>query len=360
MSGSRDTNYFVNFNGGFSGFNNPGGRVFWVAASGYTALNGIGPSDSNSGLSPQKPFSTIQKGLDSCVAGRGDIVAVLPGTYTLTAALTMTLADVTLCSAHPVGPQQYSPVIITAAATYDLNVIQIDADNCRVQGLGFECGFTAVTASQEIIQVNSTNTTTDIFGVVIENCFFDFTRAAGAASAADTDLDGIRIGLDTNDRAYNTTVRGCTIRGCDEIAISISAGSQGALIENNHIYDGVGSELTSQGVDVLAIGARIINNKIMVGTSSDTVACVNCGIAAGLTQIHNNNLVARGADTVGITVINTATMFSSGNWINAVSAGNIVDFKTASTSPSSSADIANVYASDPALAALTAATVAGT
>ena len=84
----RNTSYFVNFTGGFSGFNNPGARVYWVGAA--VAADGISPSDGNSGSSPQQAFSTIQKGLDACTAGRGDIVAVLPGSYTITAALTMT------------------------------------------------------------------------------------------------------------------------------------------------------------------------------------------------------------------------------------------------------------------------------
>ena len=353
----RNTPYFVNFTGGFSGFNNPGGRIFWVGAA--VQADGISPSDSNSGTSPQQPFSTVQKGLDSCTSGRGDVVAILPGSYTVTAPLTMTSADVTLCSAHPVAAGEYSPVIITAAATYDNNLIQMDADNTRVIGLGFECGFTAVTANQEVIQINSTNTTTDIFGPIVRNCYLDFTRAAGAASAADTDLDGIRVGLDANDRAFNAVVDGCSIRACDQDAITIEAGSLGVLISNNKIWDGVGSELTRNGVMVSAIGARVVGNTIMCGTSSDTVACVDINIAAGLTQVYNNNLVAWGAHTCGITVINTATVFSGGNWINAAATGNTTDYKTAATSPSSNADVASVYNADPVGAVLTLPTVAG-
>ena len=186
----RQTPYHVNFNGGFTGHNNPGGTVYYVAASGWTASGGgKAASDSNSGTSPQQPFATIQKGLDSCTAGRGDYVAILPGSYTVTEAITMTKTDVTLMSAIPVGPHEYSPVIITAAAAYDANVIQMDASNTKMAGIGFECGFTTVTANQEVIQVNSTNTTTDIFGCVIENCYFDFLRAAGAASTTDTSTE---------------------------------------------------------------------------------------------------------------------------------------------------------------------------
>ena len=356
---SRDTPYFVNFQGGFSGFNNPGGRVFWVAASGYTALNGIGPSDSNSGLSPQKPFSTIQKGLDSCVAGRGDIVALLPGSYTITAALTMTIADVTLCSAHPVAAHDYSPVIITGAATLDVNLVQMDADNTRIIGLGFEAGFTTVTANQEVIQVNSTNTTTDIFGAIIKNCFFDMTRAAGAASASDTDLDVIRVGLDSTDRAFNALVEGCTIRGYDQDGISIEAGSVGAVIRDNRIYDGIGSELGLSGVNIKATNALVSGNRITAGTNSTTAGPINVNVATARAIITDNHLVAWGADTLGIVAINTATFHSARNYIHAVAAGNIIDYVTSATVPSSNIDWGNIQNVDPALPALVTATVGG-
>lgn len=360
MPNYRDTNYHVNFLAGTSGMTGkPGGRIFWVGASGYTAVNGAAPSDGNNGLSPQTPFATIQKGLDSCTSGRGDTVAILPGSYTITASLTMTNADVSLVSAVPVKPTEYSPVIITAAATYDNNLIQVDADNCTISGIGFENGFTTVTANQEVIQINSTNTTTDIYGCVVENCFLDFTRAAGAASAADTDLDGIRVGLDSNDRAFNSIVRGCTIQGCDQDAISISAGSLNAKIMNNVIYDGIGSELTRYGVDILALNATVSNNIIKVGTNSTTAAAVKVDVAAAHAVVTDNNLVAWGADTTCIQFLATATGWSMANWCVAVAAGNLVDYLTDNTTPSANADVGGVFAAAPGATALVTPTVGG-
>ena len=62
----RNFNYHVNLNGGVTAFNNVGGQTFYVAASGYTAANdGEAASDSNTGLSPQTPFATIQAGLSA-------------------------------------------------------------------------------------------------------------------------------------------------------------------------------------------------------------------------------------------------------------------------------------------------------
>ena len=352
--------YFVTMAGGFAGFNNPGGRVFYVAASGWTAQGtGLAASDSNSGDSPFAPFATIQKGLDSCTAGRGDIVAVLPGVYTLTTPLTMTSADVTLCSAYPVGPRERGPVVLTAAAAYDNNFIQVDADNVKLIGLTFECGLTTVTANQEIVQINSTNTTTDIFGVHVVNCFFDHSLIAATASTTDTDLDCLRVGLDSNDRAFDTVVTGCVIKGCDQDPISISAGSTGARVENCSIYDGVASDLSRHGVSILAVGACVKDCDISIGTSSDTSGGVNVGVAAAQARVFNNNIAARGADTCAITVIATATVHSSGNWLTAVAAGNLTDYKTDNTTPSANADTGGIFAATPGATALTTPTVAG-
>lgn len=352
----RNTPYFVNFNGGLSGINNPGGRVFWVGAQ--VAADGVGPSDGNSGTSPQQAFATIQKGLDQCASGRGDVVAVLPGTYTITAPITMTNADVTLMSAHPVGPWERSPVVITAAATYDNNVITVDADNCKIIGIEIDCGFTTVTASQEVVQLNSTNTTTDIYGAVIQNCYFHMGRAAGAASAADADLDCIRVGLDANDAAIGTVIRGCVIYGYDEDAISISVGSNGAVIDSNYITDN-GATAGSNGVKILALQAMVTNNIIKTGLSSDTDACINVGVAAAIALLVNNRCEAWGANTCAVTVIDTATVFDIGGIYGATAAGNIFDFKTASTTPSTAAVSGAVYAADPAGLAGNLITIAG-
>lgn len=344
--------------------NKPGGRVYFVgggttAAKGKTGT-GITASDTNDGQDPTRPLSTISQAHTLARAGAGDTIVLLPGSITVTAAIAITKADLTLMGYTPVQPGDYCPSIITAAATYDLNVIQVDADNVTIDGIGFEAGFTTVTANQEVVQVNSTNTTTSIFGCVIQNCFFDMTRAAGAASASDTDLDVIRVGLDSNDSAINSTVRGCTIKGYDQDGIVIAAGSTGCVIENNRIYDGVGSELGRMGVSILAVGAIVRNNWIYAGTTSDTAGPISVGVATARAVITDNHLVAWGADTVGITAIDTATFHSARNYIHAVAAGNIIDYKVSATVPSSNIDWGNVEGTNPTIGVLVTATVAGT
>jgi len=56
---------------------NPG-KVFWVNNSSVLAPNGVGGSDGNDGTY-QRPFSTIDKAINSTTASRGDIIFVMPG-----------------------------------------------------------------------------------------------------------------------------------------------------------------------------------------------------------------------------------------------------------------------------------------
>jgi len=340
----------------------PNGRVYFVgggtpSASGQTG-SGIAASDTYTGTTPQKPKSTVAGAISSTVSGRGDTVAVLPGSKTVTAAIAITQDDLTLCSATPVGPQGYGPAIVTAAATYDLNLITIDANNVTIDGLVFEAGFTTVTADQEVIQVNSASSATDYRGVIIENCYFDMTRAAGASSLTDTDLDVIRLGFDSSDAAIASTVRGCTIMGYNQDAISITAGSINCVIENNRIVPEYTVGRT--GVSILAVGALVRNNWIAADISASTTGPIVIGVAAARAIVTDNHLVAEGANTIGIHYVNTATGATARNYIHAGGAGNLVDYATSATVGSSNIDWGNVENTNPAAPSLITATVDGT
>jgi hypothetical protein len=94
----------TNYPGGFSGgvtvrgmplLSQYSGEVFWVDDSG---------SNGNSGTFT-RPFATIQKGIDSCTAGRGDIVCVKSGhAETVTAQIDADTAGVAVVGLGPVKP----------------------------------------------------------------------------------------------------------------------------------------------------------------------------------------------------------------------------------------------------------------
>lgn len=350
MARARNVGYHVNFVGGIGGVSNPGGQTFYVGASGYAAAGeGITPANSNNGKSPQAPFSTIQYGLDQCVAGRGDTVAVLPGSYTITAALTMTKDDVTLTAAHQVGPREYPNVDIVCAT--DVSEIEINANNVTVHSLRIDDNVTAATAASACIDINTSSTGVDYSGVKVINCWLDMV------GSTDSDKDGITLGTDANDGALSTLVQGCTILDCPNVGVLINVGSEYSEVRDCKIYDA--GDLTLYGVDVLATSVTIDGCDILVSNTAGPGACIHNGVAAARMVATNNRLHAWGADTTCILVINTATQHTTGNYCTAAAVGNLVDYLTASTTPSADANTYAFYAADPAGAQHTGVTVAG-
>uniref|UniRef100_A0A6M3KZF7 Putative pectate lyase n=1 Tax=viral metagenome TaxID=1070528 RepID=A0A6M3KZF7_9ZZZZ len=346
----RNTPYFVDYLGGFAGFNNPGSRVFYVGPSGYTAYDGNGPSNTNDGLSPQTPFSTIQNALDQCVTGRGDIVAILPGSYTVTAALTMSKDDVTLCSAYPVEPQQRSKCVIVNAT--DVNTVIVTGNNCKIIGLTFDDNVATATANTAVIRLASTATAAvEVSGTVIQNCYLDML-------GSDTDRDGICVGLtaDATDGAPHTLIEGCTILDPDQYGIIINVGSPYTVVRNCLIYDLV--NLCLAGISVLATSCSIEDCEILC-TDSTGAACIKNGVAAARLTVTDCRLHATGADTIGILAIATATQRTSGNWITAIGAGNLIDYTTDNTTPSADTFFSGVFNTTPPATVVGQTTVGG-
>ena len=327
--------------------NNPGGQTFYVGASGYTAADGIGASDSNDGKSPQQPFSTIQVGLNACTSGRGDVVAILPGSITVTAAITMTKDDVTLTGAYSRGPRAYQPAVIVNAT--DVNTITVDANNCTIANLTLDDNVATATADTAAIAVNSASTGVDYTGTTIENVYLDM-------AGADSDRDGITLGLagDANDGALKSLVQGCTVWDCGQDAIVIAAGSENCVVRDCYINDD-GTITTRYGVEAVALSGHVDACTIL----SSGTACINNGIAAARLLVTNCTLAAWGADTIGIVAINTATQMTMNNWIAAKGAGNIIDYATSSTTPSADAAVGNITGTDPAAGAIVTPTVDG-
>ncbi len=333
----RNSPFLTPYWAGPGSWPNAGGKVFYVGAT--AAPGGRTPSNGNSGLTPQDAFSTIQQGLDSCMSGRGDIVAVLPGSYTVTAALTMTKNDVTLCGAYPVSRRQKSPAMIVNAT--DDNTITVNADRCKIVGLSFDINIASATADTEVIQLNSTNSTDDITGAQIINCWFDM-------AGCDTDISCIRVGLDANDAAIDTVIRGCTIYDCSLEAVAISTGSVRCIVEDCWIFDD-GTLLTNFGVKIVGLNATVRGCLIASGyTADDTGGCVYVGVAAANALVLDNHIWARGANTIGCEVIATATVQAHGNFIGYYASANEFDFLTTQTSPSAVSGWGSVSAANPA------------
>ena len=138
----------------------PGGAVFFVSG-GTAALYGGGGANSGACDTPEEPATTIQAALDKTVAGRGDTVVILPGSRTITAALTMTKADVTLTGLGGSSPVKPSAILSSLAASAD--AINVSAANVVIEDLHFPAS-TAATTSR--IDAGAA-------GLVVRNCTFE-------------------------------------------------------------------------------------------------------------------------------------------------------------------------------------------
>ena len=326
----------------------PGGQVFFVSG-GTTAYRGGGGSDNHDGLTPERPLATIDGtagALAKVTAGRGDTIVLLPGSITVTAAIAMDTDDVTLTGYKNCVRGERPPCIIVNAT--DVNTIAVDANNCTIENLYLDDNVATATADTAAIAVNTASSATDYTGTIIRNCFIDMLGSDG-------DRDGITLGLagDATDGAIGSLVEGCTILDCDQDAIVIASGSEYSVIRNCHIYDVANT--TRFGVEVTATSCAIENCDILSGGT----ACINNGVAAARLTITGCNLHAWGANTIGILAIATATQRTSGNWVTATAAGNLVDYTTDNTTPSADAFIGNIMAADAGATALGESTVGG-
>ena len=315
----------------------PGGRVYFVgggsvAAKGRTG-SGLSASNDNDGLTPERPLSTIQSAIGDCTAGRGDTVALLPGSIAITAAITIGKDDMTLTAAQPVGARQYPNVTISTAT--DVSMLEINANNVTVDSIRFDDNVTAATAGTATIDVNTSDTGEDFSGVRILNCWID------QAGMTDSDRDGITLGTDASDGALAALVEGCTIIEAGRNAILINVGSEHSTVRNCKIYDV--ADVTLNGVKVLATSCTI-EYCDMLTSGADGSGCIYNGVAAARMVANNNNLAAWGADTACIIVANTATQRTHNNHMTATAAGNFVNYITDNTTPSADTGFENVFA----------------
>ena len=317
----------------------PGGQVFFVAG-GTQPFQGSGAdgSDSNDGDKVEHPLKTIQQGLDNCVTGRGDTVVLLPGGVTITAALTMIYADVTLTGYTETGPLTRNPSVITCA-TDSVEMISIDAANVTVENLTLDHNTT--TANIDLIDIGDATVSTDF---VLRNLFLDMEGSA-------TNTDGINVSADTV--STNGLIEGCRIHDYDQDGIVIGAGNDEITVRNCWIYDGVSANQGQYAISNAGDGCLFENLKIR---TDGTAGVYQNGT---LNMCINSNIWVTGANTVCILMAASATTSSSGNFLTAVAAGNLCDYTTDNTSPSADANISGIFAATPGAAVFDDVTVAG-
>lgn len=333
----------TNITGGQLIKNRPGAQVFWVGstASSYVAYKGVTPSDGNDGLTPQRALATIQAGLDKCTAGRGDTVALLPGSWTVTAVLTMTKADVRLCAAMPVAWGAKSSAVIVNAT--DVSTLTINADNCSIDGIYFDDNVATATASSQAVAIGNTAACT---GVCVQNCFIDM-------EGSDSDRNALVVG-DGTLIVTRSVIENNIFHDPDQDGIIVNVACVAITIRENYIYDKVTANAVRHGINMCGSNCFIDGNEIDIAG----LTCIR--VAGDDNHIMGNKLSNSTANGFCIQhasgVVDTR---SWGNYLLATASGNLCDFTTSCAAGNVAANFACTWSSNPAPAAFDTPTVDG-
>lgn len=193
----------------------PGGRVFFVggdttAAKGSTG-SGIGPSDDNHGLNPDRAFKTIAQAITATTTNRGDTIVLLAGDLAdISTALAMSKNDVTLTGLASQDNINSSQITGTGA----IDVINVTGTHCVIENLHF-----AASGASIVSRINA-----GAAGLTVRNCTFecganDLETITVPAAGDDLTIENCRFYITDNgpDAAIEVEAAGAerlTVRNC--------------------------------------------------------------------------------------------------------------------------------------------------
>ena len=233
----------------------PGGRVYFVsggtvAAKGKTGT-GIGGSDSNDGLSPERPLLTVAQAHTLARAGAGDTIALLPGTVTLTGELTISNDDITIMGYNEGSAAL--PCSITSSLAASADTIDLTGDNITIQNVHFPAATAATTAIVNIAGAACT----------IRGCTF----LCGANNVETITIPATGTYATIEDNFFHVTANG------PDAAIEIEHASAAPLIIRRNIFDD-GTDTNAWDVsavnsDVNNLSLYLLDNICYEGVFSD-------------------------------------------------------------------------------------------
>lgn len=311
-----------NFPGGFNNVTIRGipitqaqpGQVYWVSNSTTGLLVGqVGGSDGNNG-SFNAPFATLQKAIDSCVAGRGDIVFVKPNhAETITSATTLLLnkAGVAIIG---LGNGTARPTLTFTTA--NTATIPVSADNMSLINFLFVGNFLSIAsvltvgaAAYFTLQDCEAKDTSAVLG------FLSFVTTTVSVNADSLWLirNKFFTQATTNTAAAFVvlgTMRGLRIEGCsvtntvDRANVSVFLSHAAlvmtdALIQDNYLYC-VNSTNTSVGMFIstsATTGTGLVVNNVIRGL--DVAAALIITAAAVQYGMFNNLYIGDGTMNSG-------------------------------------------------------------
>lgn len=257
------------------------GNVFWVNNSTVLNVGAKAGSDSNRGTY-LAPFATLQHGLDSCVAGRGDIVFVGAGHAEAISTATVLALNKAGVAIVGLGNGSSRPTF-TFTATGKIN---ISANNVSIQNCLFISG---VAACATVFAIANAQVATNF---AVDNCEFrdgsttlNFVSVLTVGTTANIS-DGLSF---TNNKIFGimaTPTAGTT-------AITTASDAARWNLSGNFISHNV---LLAATPCLLAAGALNLTNSIIRANvvcrpntdASNPLLCSNTGTGWGGTMVADN------------------------------------------------------------------------
>ena len=264
----------LNVHGQWVNTEKPGGQVFFVGG-GTVAVNGKAASDTNNGLTPQQPLSTIDGSAGAFAkvkAGRGDTIVLLPGNVTSSTAIAFDTDDVTLTGFPNQGNINSSSITVNTA----IDGINVTGANAIIENLHFAAG----TSANNTCRIDA-----GAAGLTVRDCTFE---------CGVYDLETITIPA----AGLHTTIENCrfyvTANGPDA-AIEIEAAAAHFITIKNNVFHG---QNATNGWDVAAINSGVahldclIDGNIVTDVKTSPGKCILFSAAA--TGMIVRNLMGSG------------------------------------------------------------------
>jgi len=264
----------LNVHGQWVNTEKPGGQVFFVGG-GTVAVNGKAASDTNNGLTPQQPLSTIDGSAGAFAkvkAGRGDTIVLLPGNITISTAVAFDTDDVTLTGFPNQGNINSSSITVNTA----IDGINVTGANAIIENLHFAAG----TSANNTCRIDA-----GAAGLTVRDCTFE---------CGVYDLETITIPA----AGLHTTIENCrfyvTANGPDA-AIEIEAAAAHFITIRNNVFHGQNG---TNGWDIAAINSGVahldclIDGNIITDVKTSPGKCILFSAAA--TGMIVRNLMGSG------------------------------------------------------------------
>lgn len=247
----------------------PQGAVFFVANTTSTYLADLMASFPSDKGGVSRVFTSLTAASAMCVAGRGDVILVLPGeTETVTAA----------------------------------GGIQLSADGVTIVGMGNgqdRPTFTFSTATTADMNVDAAN-------ITIENCIFDLTG-----------VDALAAPIDVN--AANFTMRNCEVITANVtnqavLGILTDVNGTGMTLLNNQFL-GTPTAGTAAAVRIVGGANHIVRGNLFIGSYTTTLGAIDNATTAITNSMFENNFISNttASSTVAMNFQSASTGMISNN-----------------------------------------------